>query len=175
MPTLAENLQRILEDSGLSQKWLANETGMHPGDVSRYVSGRTPDPGWSAVVRLARALKVSLDQLAGEEPKSTLTAYDKSDAYQELVALLERIPRRDRTRALEALTWLLEPRSKPSSSSRHVAVAPPESASPDSQQLAESIMRMPRDQQQVFFQSLADRGAFEATQLERIHPHTRKK
>lgn len=63
--TLAERIQFAMEMRDMTQADLARATGMSTGLVAQIVSGSTKDPHLSNVVKIARALDVSLNYLAG--------------------------------------------------------------------------------------------------------------
>jgi transcriptional regulator with XRE-family HTH domain len=58
----ANNLNYYLEAYGLSQNELAKRAGLEQGSISRYVSA-TQMPGIKAVVNIANALRISVDEL----------------------------------------------------------------------------------------------------------------
>lgn len=62
-----KRLQRILEDKKLKQISLCELTGLSSAQINHLVSGRTHDPKLSTVVKIADALDVSLDYLAGRK------------------------------------------------------------------------------------------------------------
>ena len=63
--TLGERIQNALDVRGMTQADLARKTGMSTGLIAQIVSGRTKDPHFMNVVKISRALDVSLDYLAG--------------------------------------------------------------------------------------------------------------
>lgn len=58
----ANNLNYYLETYGLSQNELAKRAGLEQGSISRYVSA-IQMPGIKAVVNIANALRISVDEL----------------------------------------------------------------------------------------------------------------
>lgn len=70
-----ERLQAILDLKDLKQVSLVELTGLSSAQINHLVSGRTKDPKFSTVVRIADALDVSLDYLAGrrEDPAHRLS------------------------------------------------------------------------------------------------------
>ena len=58
----ANNLGYYLETYGLSQNELAKRAGLEQGSISRYASA-TQMPGIKAVVNIANALRISVDEL----------------------------------------------------------------------------------------------------------------
>lgn len=74
-----DGLNRRIEESmrlrGISQADLCRMTEMGSSKISYILQGKTTDPRFSTVVRIADALDVSLDYLAGrrEDPAPRLT------------------------------------------------------------------------------------------------------
>jgi transcriptional regulator with XRE-family HTH domain len=60
---LAQAIRRLRKKQQLSQEALGLEAGIHPTWISHIESGRI-NPTWGNVRRLARALRVSLAELA---------------------------------------------------------------------------------------------------------------
>lgn len=65
MANISENIQKALDERGMTQADLARRTGLSTAVVSQIVSGKTKDPRLSNVIAIANALGVSLDYLAG--------------------------------------------------------------------------------------------------------------
>ena len=63
--TLAERIQYAMNKRGMTQADLARATGIGTSNIAHIVTGRTKDPRVSNVLKIARALGVSLDYLAG--------------------------------------------------------------------------------------------------------------
>ena len=75
---LAKTLKKVREAKGLSQKQLAGLLKMPQPQYSHIESGKT-DPAFSAVVKIAKALGMSLSELfAADEIFSEVNAYDKT-------------------------------------------------------------------------------------------------
>ena len=66
LETLGERIQAALDMRDMSQADLARKTGLSTGLIAQIVSGHTQDPRFSNVVKIARALDVSLNYLAGK-------------------------------------------------------------------------------------------------------------
>lgn len=64
---LSERIQNALDVRGMTQADLARATGLSTGLIAQIVSGRTKDPRFSNVVKIARALDVSLEYIAGRK------------------------------------------------------------------------------------------------------------
>src|SRR6201991_921086 len=58
-------MRRLRQDAGLSQAGLASAAGIHARQINRYESGEQ-QPALDVAQRLASALGVSLDELAGD-------------------------------------------------------------------------------------------------------------
>ena len=61
---MGQRLQRLRQAAGLSQSQLARAAGVPPGSLKNWEQGRRL-PQLDAACRLARAVGVSLDELAG--------------------------------------------------------------------------------------------------------------
>ena len=64
---LAERIQLVMNERGMTQADLARKTGMTTSNIAYIVNGKTKDPRLSSVVSIARALNVSLSYLVGKE------------------------------------------------------------------------------------------------------------
>jgi transcriptional regulator with XRE-family HTH domain len=64
--TLARKLDRRMAQLGLSQQALAQKSGVSDSEVSRLLKGQSKRPGLHNILRLARALDVSVDFLADD-------------------------------------------------------------------------------------------------------------
>ena len=58
----AANLRQLRKEAGLSQEVLAGRTGLHPTEISR-LERAVREPRLGTIVRLARGLKVGVDEL----------------------------------------------------------------------------------------------------------------
>ena len=65
MSTLDERIRFALELRNMSQADLARATGMSTALIAQICSGTTKDPRLGSVLKIAAALDVSLDFLAG--------------------------------------------------------------------------------------------------------------
>lgn len=63
--TISERIAYALEKQDKTQADLSRETGLSTAVISQIVSGKTQDPRLSNVVRIADALHVPTDYLAG--------------------------------------------------------------------------------------------------------------
>ena len=101
--TFSTILRELLSSRGISQKWLADEAETTEATISRYMAGKT-QPEINIVVKIANALRVSVDYLCGltdsPTPKESLgpelhllmRCYDRADAHDKktLWTILER-------------------------------------------------------------------------------------
>lgn len=68
---IGKALQKARLAAGLSLRELEKRSGMSASQISQIENGRRADPGFSTVLRLAKALEVSMDALAGlKEPRA---------------------------------------------------------------------------------------------------------
>lgn len=67
MTDIGSRLRSLRESKKLTQQQLATAAGLSLSVLSRIEYGGTPDPRISTLRALAKALGVSLDDLAGEE------------------------------------------------------------------------------------------------------------
>ena len=89
-------LSDYLTSRGITQKWLAVESGVTESTVSRYVTGKTV-PDVSVMIKIATTLGMSVDFLCGLTktpfPRETLdpehdillTIYDKMEAIDKRI------------------------------------------------------------------------------------------
>jgi transcriptional regulator with XRE-family HTH domain len=105
-----ELLATVKAQKKISNKWIAEETGLSESTISRILSRQT-EPKFEDVVRIAIAMGVSLDALAGivrieveqeaalraalEEKEAQMEAM-KEDHQKSIAFLLEQIAVRDR-------------------------------------------------------------------------------
>jgi transcriptional regulator with XRE-family HTH domain len=96
-------LRELLNNRGISQKWLADEANTTEATISRYISGKN-QPEIVNVVNIAKALSVSMDYLCGltdsaipkeslgQEIHLLLRCYERADAHDKktLWTILER-------------------------------------------------------------------------------------
>jgi len=77
--TLAERIQKAMDERGVTQADLARMTGMTTSNMAYIVNGKTKDPRLSSVMLIAEALGVSLNYLAGYVPYSVVKLEDGED------------------------------------------------------------------------------------------------
>ena len=65
--TLAERIQFVMDKRGMTQADLARATGIGTSNIAHIVTGKTKDPQLSNVLKIAKALDVTLDYLAGRK------------------------------------------------------------------------------------------------------------
>ncbi len=66
---LASNIKKFRQKTGLSQDQLARKAGIPYSTFLKIESGYTPNPSIQAVVSIAEALGVSIDELVGTKIK----------------------------------------------------------------------------------------------------------
>lgn len=59
-------IQKAMDAKGCTQADLARETGLSTAIISQIVSGKTKDPRFTNVVKIATVLNVPLEYLAGK-------------------------------------------------------------------------------------------------------------
>jgi transcriptional regulator with XRE-family HTH domain len=69
--SLAEAIESLREQTGLTKEGLGLESGIHPTEISRLVSGRR-NPTLKTLKRLAKGLGVSTAQLVATEEEFAL-------------------------------------------------------------------------------------------------------
>lgn len=65
---LGTALKAARERAGLTLRQVARLTGLSEPQVSNLEGGKPANPGWATVSRMAKALGMSLDELAGIKP-----------------------------------------------------------------------------------------------------------
>lgn len=65
LATLAERITYAMDKRGMTQADLARATGMSTSKISYICNGATKDPQFTAIIKIAAALDVSLNYLAG--------------------------------------------------------------------------------------------------------------
>lgn len=62
MTNFPTRLAEIMETKGVTQQWLADQTGYTQATIARYKSGKVK-PSFEAACKIADALKVKLERL----------------------------------------------------------------------------------------------------------------
>jgi len=65
MSNFGKILKAVIDDRGISQKWLADAAKTKEATISRYVNGKNNPPILEILPNIARALNVSSDYLLG--------------------------------------------------------------------------------------------------------------
>ncbi|OGH76839.1 MAG: hypothetical protein A2373_03510 [Candidatus Magasanikbacteria bacterium RIFOXYB1_FULL_40_15] len=60
---ISKNFKKIRNEKKLSKSFLVMKTGLDYHTISKIENGITPDPRINTVVKLVRALEISLDDL----------------------------------------------------------------------------------------------------------------
>jgi transcriptional regulator with XRE-family HTH domain len=68
---IKDKVKELRTAAGLTQQALAEKARLSISAVVHIEAGRIPDPRISTLRKLAQALEVSLDELAGEEDEPT--------------------------------------------------------------------------------------------------------
>lgn len=90
-------LQRLLSNLGMTQKELAAQTGVTEAAVSHYIKGDRI-PRSSVVLKLADALKVSVDELMGPDKVP-----DFEDMYRIVARGVEQLSAEERLKLVRVL------------------------------------------------------------------------
>lgn len=89
-------IKELIDTRGISQKWLADEAETTEATISRYVAGKT-QPEISIVVKIAKALSVSVDYLCGltdipipkeslgSEFKTMMRCYERASTHEKKI------------------------------------------------------------------------------------------
>ncbi len=109
MTEFAKTLKRILDERGISQKWLADAADTKEATISRYVTGVNKSPNVEILANIAKALNVSTDYLLG---LTDIPRY-KSDTTAEERVFLSAF-RKATERDVAVLWQLLDPYITPS-------------------------------------------------------------
>ena len=64
--TFGDNLKSILEERGMSQRDLANETGLSTSRINEYIKGYTA-PNIFAIINMAYVLDIDIDEFVAFE------------------------------------------------------------------------------------------------------------
>ena len=84
-------LREMKERSGLSNKELAERSGLSLATVNRIMSGQTDVPNYQTVCDLVMAMGGSLDELAGIKKDSVVQHETQADCYMAVIKEKNRI------------------------------------------------------------------------------------
>ena len=84
MKEFRERVKNLMERDGISQKELANLSGISEASVSRYLSGDLK-PRMDILTNIAKVFNVSTSYLVGEDDNIS-----ESDAYEETICVVTR-------------------------------------------------------------------------------------
>ena len=110
MAELSNRLKKIIEERGISQKWLADATDTKEATISRYINGVNKSSRVDILVKIANALDVSTDYLLclSDVPNRASPTYSAEENI--LISAYRNASERD-----IAVIWqLLEPYLSPS-------------------------------------------------------------
>ncbi|MDE6107516.1 MAG: helix-turn-helix domain-containing protein, partial [Oscillospiraceae bacterium] len=79
-------LREMKERCGLSNKELADRSGVSLPTVNRIMSGETDSPGYQTVCDLVMAMGGSLDELAGIRPTTEVQSGESVEFYKQLIS-----------------------------------------------------------------------------------------
>jgi transcriptional regulator with XRE-family HTH domain len=68
VPLIADVLKKLRKEKGWSQQKLTEKAGLSYAVVTKVEQGITTDPALSSLIKIADALGVTLDELAGRTP-----------------------------------------------------------------------------------------------------------
>lgn len=74
--SFGERMQEALRVRGMSQADLCRKTGLKSGHITPYITNPDRDPRLSTAVKIADALNVSLDYLAGRSEQKAIRYAD---------------------------------------------------------------------------------------------------
>ena len=77
--TIGQRLRKAMKEAGLSQKMLAERTGMRESTISAIMKGR--NPRWNSVERLVNGIRTTWGDLF-DEPRIQLTVKDAALAHE---------------------------------------------------------------------------------------------
>ena len=60
---ISKNIKKIIKEKKVSKSTLVMKTGLDYHTISKIENGATPDPRINTVIKLVRALEISLDDL----------------------------------------------------------------------------------------------------------------
>lgn len=63
LPTIAKNIKKYRDKIGISQDKLSKMAGVTLHTIAKIETGSTPDPRIETVKKIAKALKITLDDL----------------------------------------------------------------------------------------------------------------
>lgn len=63
LPTIAKNIKKYRDKLGISQDKLSKLAGVTLHTIAKIETGSTPDPRIETVKKIAKALKITLDDL----------------------------------------------------------------------------------------------------------------
>jgi transcriptional regulator with XRE-family HTH domain len=97
-----ENLKNELAYQGMLVKELSAKTGIKKYTLDNYLSSHNCSPSAEAAVKIAAALRVSVEYLVtGEEIRKTITLASLKPGLRTLILAMERLSESDQTIVLE--------------------------------------------------------------------------
>ena len=106
---LDEKLYRRMVQLGMTQQGLSQKSGVSDSEISRLLNGQSKRPGLHNILRLARALDVSLDYLADDDAATDPrppSAQELSPVEREMVERVRSLGFREVEMLLDAIRIL---------------------------------------------------------------------
>jgi len=104
---LGERLARLRKDRGFTQVELAEKLGIIQTIVSDYERGRLR-PHHDMIVRMAKVLDVSTDELLGVVPPAKRPGAQRNLRFVRRLQMIEKLPRRDQDALLRTIDAFLD-------------------------------------------------------------------
>lgn len=100
---IGEKIRVARKKAGLNQEELAELARLHRISIARYESG-TVEPGINAIMRIAEALGITVDELLGNQPlPDDMPIKPKTEDVRILVTGLNKMPKKDVEKALSVM------------------------------------------------------------------------
>ena len=111
MIDFGDTLKQLLDERGISQRWLADAAGTKEATISRYVNGVNKSSRLDILANIAKALNVSTDYLLGisdvQNPKSDISVDERI-----LISAYRMASERDTAIVWQVLDTYLSPSEK---------------------------------------------------------------
>ena len=100
-----QRLEAVLTERDMSPADLSHKLGWNTGAISQYMNNPDRSPRLDTALKIAKALNVSIDYLAGAVDKPT--EYVRDPECQRLLAGFRRLPRKGKDELLSQLDYQL--------------------------------------------------------------------
>lgn len=104
-------LKQLLDERGVTQRWLADASGTKEATISRYITGVNKSSRMDILANIATALNVSTDYLLGLSDVQT-PKYDATAEERILISAYRRASERDSAVIWQLLDPYLDPQEK---------------------------------------------------------------